>query len=142
MLRICVVLLQPTHPFQLVLGLILWALWFVLMYAGLSVVCETAAPAQEQGPLTWLSTGLVLLTILTLFLLLFLAQRCWRSHRRLRRAALDTKVPETETETNGQATANKQDQQRVASVATLAYLASAVAVLLAILPLSLLPPCV
>lgn len=132
--------LQPTHPFQLVLGLILWALWFVVMYAGLSVVCETAAPAQEQGPLTWLSAGLLLLTVLTLLLLLYLAQRCWRARQRLRRAH-DNK-PETEAETNGPTVASAQDQQRVASVATLAYLASAVAVLLAVLPLSLLPPCV
>lgn len=134
--------LQPTHPFQLVLGLILWALWFVVMYAGLSVVCETAAPAQEQGPLTWLSAGLVLLTVLTFFLLLFLAQRCWRARQRLLRSAHDAKSSENEAKPNSQTTASRQDQQRVASVATLAYLVSAVAVLLAILPLSLLPPCV
>lgn len=68
----------PGHPAQLVIGFALWSIWFVAMYAGLSVVCQLAPPAEQQGALTWLNAGLFGLTLLVVILLLLLA---WRSAR-------------------------------------------------------------
>lgn len=65
----------PTHPAQLLLGLILWSLWFVAIYAGLSVACALAPPAAGQGALTAINGGLALLTLVTLALLVWLAWR-------------------------------------------------------------------
>ncbi|QTF91437.1 hypothetical protein [Halomonas sp. BM-2019] len=67
--------LAPSHPAQLVLGLTLWSLWFVAIYAGLSVACAVAPPAPGQGALTGINGGLALLTLPTLALLAWLAWR-------------------------------------------------------------------
>lgn len=53
---------SPTHPMQLALGLIVWAIWFVVLYGGLSVGCAVAPPAPESGPLNWLNLLLGALT--------------------------------------------------------------------------------
>jgi hypothetical protein len=37
-------MLSITHPLQLVPGLIIWALWFIAIYGGLSVACALAPP--------------------------------------------------------------------------------------------------
>lgn len=65
----------PSHPAQLLLGLTLWSLWFVILYGGLSVACELAPPAPGQGALTAINAGLALLTLTTLGLLAWLAWR-------------------------------------------------------------------
>lgn len=78
----------PTHPLQLVLGLVLWSLWFVVIYGGLSVACAVAPPVPEQGALTGINIGLGLLTLATTSLLLEWSRNCYReasrhqSHRR------------------------------------------------------------
>ncbi len=49
----------------------------VLLYGGLSVGCAVAAPAPEQGAMTWLNGLLLVLSVLMVALLLGLAWRCW-----------------------------------------------------------------
>ncbi|MCK8515655.1 hypothetical protein M0534_04840 [Methylonatrum kenyense] len=72
-------MLQATHPFQLVAGLLVWAIWFVVLYAGLSVGCAVAPPAAEQGDLNWLNGGLGAISLATTLLLVLAAWRCWQA---------------------------------------------------------------
>lgn len=71
-------MLSPYHPLQLTWGLIVWSVYFVVMYSGLSVACSVAPPEGEQGPFTWLNLGLLLLTLVTAAWLFYQAYRCQR----------------------------------------------------------------
>lgn len=68
-------MLQATHPFQLVAGLIVWTVWFVVLYAGLSVGCAVAPPAAEQGVLNWINLSLAAISLATMPLLAGAAKR-------------------------------------------------------------------
>jgi len=74
--------LAADHPWQLVLGLSVWAVWFVVVYGGLSVACAVAPPAPERGSLTAVNAGLGLLTLATTLLLAWAAWACARAARR------------------------------------------------------------
>lgn len=108
---------SPTHPLQLVLGLIIWSIWLVLIYTILSVTCSVAPPADSFSALTWVNGALFILTIVTTALLAFFASRCWR------------------------APAKPGNRRFVARVAAGIYLAGAMAVLAVGLPVLVLPPC-
>lgn len=113
-------MLSVTHPLQLVLGLIIWALWFVVIYGGLSVACAVAPPDVASGAYTWINGLILLLTLLTTGFLLILANVC-------RRVAL-RKGPGV--------------IRFITGVAAGIYLASALATLVVGLPVVALPPCV
>lgn len=66
------------HPVQIPLGLILWSLWFVALYGGLSVACSVAPPDPGKGAQTAINLALGLLTLVTFVLLAWLARRFWR----------------------------------------------------------------
>ncbi|MCC5808776.1 MAG: hypothetical protein JJU06_00275 [Ectothiorhodospiraceae bacterium] len=72
-------MIAPTHPMQLVVGLILWSVWFVALYGGLSVGCAVAPPAEELGAANWLNLSLLVLTAVTLLPLLYWTRLCWRA---------------------------------------------------------------
>ncbi|GHE19854.1 hypothetical protein [Halomonas urumqiensis] len=72
----------PSHPLQLILGLSLWSLWFVVLYGGLSVACEMAPPEPSRGVFTAHNATLGLLSLATLGLLLWLAWSCLSASRR------------------------------------------------------------
>lgn len=108
----------PTHPLQLVGGLTIWSLWFVLMYAGLSVSCASAPPPVVADAFTWINGLLLVMTLVTLAILLAAAWRCWR--------------------VSGQ-TGNPLF---VARVAAALYLVAAVATVAVGMPIWVLPPCV
>lgn len=74
-------LLSPYHPLQLAWGLLIWSVYFIVMYGGLSVACSTAPPQADEGPFTWVNFALLLLTLLTSALLLYQAHRCRRISR-------------------------------------------------------------
>jgi hypothetical protein len=114
---------NPYHPAQLVIGLTIWSIWFVVMYAGLSVACQLAAPA-EQGALNWFNVSLFLFTLVVLAVLLALA---WRSGR----ACLQ------------QRKVNNAGGVKhfTGYVSTVLYLASAVATLAGGLPVLVFVPC-
>lgn len=112
---------HPAHPAHSALGLILWCLWFVVLYASLSVVCEVAPPAPEQGPWTGLNAWLLALTLTTATIMLWWAHRSWhasKEHQGLTQARLITRV------------------------GAAAHLISAGATLVVGLPAVALPPCV
>ncbi|WP_205126655.1 hypothetical protein [Nitrincola tibetensis] len=115
----------PAHPAQIVMGFVIWSIWFIAMYGGLSVVCQLAPPDVEQGPLTWLNGGLLTFALLVIALLLFLA---WRSGRY---CASRHKASE---EAVG-------FERFVGYVSTVLYLIAAVATLAGTLPVLVLPPC-
>lgn len=71
-------MLSPYHPLQLVLGLIVWSVYFVVMYGGLSIVCAASPPDLERGPFTWINLVLLLVSLFTGLALLYEAYRCRR----------------------------------------------------------------
>src|SRR5690554_7805300 len=66
-------LLKLTHPIHLVSGLTLWGLFFVVIYAGLSVACSVAPPDPERDMFTGINAGVGVVTLVTTLLLLWLA---------------------------------------------------------------------
>lgn len=69
------------HPIHLVLGLIVWSVWFVAIYGGLSVACSVAPPPEQSGALNWVNGVIALVTALLLVWLSLQANRCWREAR-------------------------------------------------------------
>lgn len=74
---------SPYNPLHMVLGLSLWSLWFVALYAGLSIGCAYNPPDPAHGPWNWLNALLGVLSLLTVLGLLVLARgfqrAAWRS---------------------------------------------------------------
>lgn len=106
----------PTHPLQLAFGFIIWSLWFIAIYGGMSVACSLGPPDPGLGAKTWINGVLLLATLAVTALLLLLAMRCWRvpdcGHRRF-----------------------------IARVATCVYFFAALSTLAVGLPSAVLPPC-
>lgn len=65
-------------PLHLMLGLVIWAVWFVLLYGGLSLACEFAPPAAEEGARTWVNLLMVALAIPVTAGLFYASYRCAR----------------------------------------------------------------
>lgn len=114
----------PEHPAQLVMGFTIWSLWFIAIYAGLSVACQLAPPAVQQGAMTWLNAGLFVFTLLVMALLVSLA---WRSARYCLSAQRERKV--------GGVT------PFIGYVSTVLYLLAAIATLAGGLPVLVFTPC-
>jgi hypothetical protein len=106
---------------HLVLGLLVWSLWFVALYGGLSVACSVAPPPVADGAVTWINAVLLLITLPTIALLSWAALRCWQA------------TPPAET------TAERRfiGRQAAALYALAAALTFAIGA-----PVLLLPPCV
>lgn len=105
------------HPFELVLGLIVWSAWFVALYGGLSLACTHVPPDPRAGAATWLNALLAAFTLVTATWLAWRAYACWRL---------------------------AADGARRGFVATLSagvYVAAAVATLVIGVPVILLAPC-
>lgn len=113
------------HPLHLALGLLLWSVWFVTVYAGLSIACAVHPPPLEAGSATWINAVLGVLTIATTALLLWAALRCWQA--RVRPPASDAGAA--------------AGQRFVAPVAAGLYLAAAIGTAVVGLPVAVLPPC-
>ena len=113
-----------THPVHLVLGLLVWSLWFVVVYTGLSLGCQRAPTVGEQGPFNVVTVVTLAGGVLVGLGLLWAARGCWRVARCK----------------GDQDTANEQ-QRAVASVAAGLYLVSAFAALAIVLPGLFMMPC-
>ncbi len=110
----------PTHPLHLVLGLMVWSLWFAALYGGLSVGCALAPPDAELGARTWLNGLLLALTVITLVWLLLRMGLSWRASR-------------------GSPAGSRE--RFVTTLSTALYLMAAVSTLVIGLPILGLPPC-
>lgn len=114
--------LNPVHPAQLVLGFSVWSIWFLVMYAGLSVACQLTPPMQQNGANTWLNIALWSTTLLVVALLSALAWRCRRYCRNADNLS--------------------RTQQFIGYVATVLYMLAAVATLAGGLPVLVFRPCI
>lgn len=105
------------HPLQLVLGLAVWAVWFVAAYAGVSIGC--IADQRGSGVSPGLLRGLLLASAaLVLTGLAFGAVRCMRAGRHAQGAG-----------------------RFVAAAGACLHLAAALSVAFVALPLGWLPVC-
>ncbi|WP_193074053.1 hypothetical protein [Pseudomonas sp. FME51] len=111
---------SPSHPMHLFMGLTVWAIWFVVLYGGLSVACKVAAPDPAQGALTWINALLWFSTLLVTVLLGMAAWRCARA------------TPD----------ATQPNRRFIARTSAALYLLSAFATLVLAMPTWFLPPCV
>ncbi|HSX87688.1 MAG TPA: hypothetical protein VLG17_06770 [Pseudomonas sp.] len=111
---------SPYHPLHIVLGLLIWSLWFVAIYGGLSVACAVAPPTPQQGPWNWLNALLGLSAVATLILLGALARWSWRAGLRMHRQPRECFV---------------------ARLAASTHAVAALATLFIALPILRLPPC-
>jgi|SRR5690554_2264935 len=110
----------PWHPIHLITGLTVWAIWFVVLYGGLSVACEVVPPDPARGPLNWLNALLWLSTLVVVGVLGWAAWHCARG------------TPE-----------NTQPNRRfVARTSAGLYFLSAFATLAVAVPVWFLPPCI
>ena len=127
----------PGHPAQLVIGFTIWSLWFIAMYAGLSVACQLNPPDMQQGPFTLLNAGLFVLTLLVTALLLFLA---WRSGRYCASVHRKDKagVNSDDAKANHSATSAGRF---IGYISTVLYLIAAAATLAGGLPVLVYAPC-
>ena len=108
------------NPIHIPLGLVLWSIWFIALYGGLSVGCALVPPDPARGQWTWLNALLALLSLFTMAALLGLA---WL----FQRAARD--------EHEG------QPARFVARLAAGVNLIGAIATVFVALPTLSLPPC-
>src|SRR5690606_23875386 len=77
----CPMMRSLSHPVHLILGLFIWACWFVVMYGGLSAVCSIEPPERGLRSPTWLNYSLMALTVVTVLLVFNLARSCWQARR-------------------------------------------------------------
>lgn len=119
-------MLSPHHPLQLVLGLIIWSLFFVVIYSGLSVGCAFSPPSPDQGALNWINFSVLLVTLVTLLVLLASAYHCWRSRQ---------------VSMSGENDDQHKARRFIAGIAASEYLLAAAATLVVGLPAVYLPPC-
>ena len=114
--------LSTGHPAQLVIGLTVWCVWFVAAYGGLSVACELAAPEPNRGAFNAISLTLIVLTVLTVLWLAWGAWTCWQS-------------------TTDQVDSTERQTPFIARVSAGLYAVAALAALVVVWPLLMLPPC-
>tara|TARA_B100001146_G_C15752158_1_gene252134 strand:- start:18 stop:374 length:357 start_codon:yes stop_codon:yes gene_type:complete len=113
-------ILPLTHPLHLVMGFMIWALWLVLIYAGLSLGCMAAASPETLEAQSWLNIALLGFTMIISALLLWIGIRCWR-------------FPPTEE--------NKKQARFILRVSGAVYFCAAIATLAGSIPTLMLPPC-
>ncbi|MEX1214479.1 hypothetical protein [Saccharospirillum sp.] len=114
------------HPAQLVIGLTVWCVWFVVVYGSQAVACKLAAPDPIVGAFNPINLMLGLITLLIALGLAWGAKTCWRS-----------------TGSSASATAlNTRQAWFIARIAAGLYAVSAIATFIVLWPLLVLPPCV
>ncbi|QJR82632.1 hypothetical protein CA267_018675 [Alteromonas pelagimontana] len=67
-----------THPWHITAGLVIWAVWFVAIYGGLSVACVVSPPPPDSGVFNWINAALMISTLVTSAYLAWCALLCWR----------------------------------------------------------------
>lgn len=103
---------------HLVTGLIVWAVWFIVVYAGAALGCQWAPPSPAAGALNWINLTLLGVSVLTAGYLGYCAWLSWQ----MKRSATG----------HGRFTL---------SLAAGGYLAASVATMAIALPLLGIPPC-
>lgn len=128
---------SPFHPMQLALGLIVWSVYFVVVYGGLSVGCKLSPPPMEQGTFNWLNGTLLLVTLITGAWLLYQAWHCWRAPAHVAHNPDDSEIVEREPGSDQL----RQARLIIVYVATGVNLVAGLATLAVGVPLLVLVPC-
>ncbi|WP_131782803.1 hypothetical protein [Legionella gresilensis] len=68
------------HPLSLIIGLVIWSIWFIFIYSALSVACAIVPPAIVDS-FTWINSILLVSTLITTILQLYLALGYWQKLR-------------------------------------------------------------
>lgn len=110
---------HPTHPMQLVWGLLLWSLWFVVLYAVQALHCVLPPVGSTRQP-TVLNLVLLAASAVLSGGLIWLMSRCLKACR-------DAGLPPT--------------ARFIALAGTVLHGAAAFSTLFVALPLWRLPPC-
>lgn len=69
-----------SHPIQMIFGLVIWSIWFVLMYSFLSIGCSAALFSGMQSGINII---LFACTWVTLIILVYLTYHCWKARKSL-----------------------------------------------------------
>jgi hypothetical protein len=115
-------LLPPFHVMSIVFGLIVWAVFFVVIYGGIGIVCGVAPPPVEQGPLTWINLVMGLVGILFTLYLAWGSWHCWKHAPRFDQG--------------------REHDRFIARIAAFVYAFAALSTFAVTLPVVLYPPCV
>ncbi len=119
--RITALGVAPEHPVQLVLGLVVWSVWFVAIYAAVSLAC--AGEPVKTSALRFVGIALPVSSALVVGVLLRCAWTCRRAAIPYRRDPL------------------RRVQHFIALGAAAIYLIAAAATAFVALPLAMLAPC-
>ncbi|MGE0315105.1 MAG: hypothetical protein AB7P21_26100 [Lautropia sp.] len=111
--------LPADHPLQLVLGLTIWSLWFVVVYAAVSLACASGHP-PVRGALN------LVLGALSLSAAALLGAAGWRCRQAACRLGTDP---------------GRRVQRFVAGSAAVLHAVAAFATVFVALPLAAWPPC-
>ena len=127
---------SPFHPVQITLGLIIWSIYFVALYAGLSIACQHVVPAQETGAMTWLNLTLLAGTFIVFIGLLLQAWRSWKIF-----IQIDPPVPASKINKN-QTDETQRLGRFMAFLGAAVYSVAALATLMVGTPTLVLMPCI
>ena len=122
---------SPLHPVQLTLGLIIWALFFIVLYASLSIACQQSTISESTTPINGLSVGLFIFTLAVTAGLLYQARRVWRLLQKNRH-----------NPAANQPTSCRAPGEFIGRISVAVYLVAALACLLSGLPAIFLKPCI
>lgn len=67
------------HPIHLVLGLTVWAVWFVIIYSLLSIGCA-GTPITASGSI-WINIIILCFTLLVLIALVYFTTAYWQTNK-------------------------------------------------------------
>ncbi|OCH98274.1 hypothetical protein A8135_12000 [Legionella jamestowniensis] len=70
-----------SHPIQMIFGLVIWSIWFILMYSFLSIGCSVALFSRVTR--SGINISLFACTWVTLIILVYLAYHCWKTRKSL-----------------------------------------------------------
>lgn len=106
------------HPVHLILGLTIWAVFFVVVYGGMSVGCELSAARDSSTPFNVINGFVLAVTVVFTVPLAWLAWQCHKA------------TP-----------AAPHNRRFLARMSTILYAVSALATFLVGLPGVIYPPC-
>ncbi|KTD13241.1 hypothetical protein [Legionella jamestowniensis] len=73
-------MMKFSHPIQMILGLVIWSIWFILMYSFLSIGCSVVFSGITRSGINII---LFCCTWVTLIILVYLTYHCWKTHKSL-----------------------------------------------------------
>ncbi|MCW8107864.1 hypothetical protein OPS25_05050 [Alteromonas ponticola] len=66
------------HPWHYIGGWVIWAIWFVVVYGGLSIACQINPPNPDEGVFNWINISLACFTLVVIVFLSGCALKSWK----------------------------------------------------------------